>query len=224
MEDDELMANRNQDEKNEYEMNETNKNNNASQQNQVDSLTEDKTLRHRDYIYNYIDENTSEIDIFSYWRMYFYGIENVIDIILPYLLTTGFILPDETYNLAWDEHMNYGLVEVIGQYFKVITNQQDHHVRRFSTKVWDDKHEHGEKYYALMVKVLKRRELQESTNDEFSIALYFLLDILDGKIVFHNFNLPEFREYCIEAGHFYVGALILDDYVEQVETLDEERD
>ena len=97
---------------------------------------------------------------------------------------------------------NIWLVEVIGQYFKVITNQQDHHVRRFSTKVWDEKHNHGEKYYSSMVKVLKQRKLQEFTNDEFSIALDFLLDVLDGKIVFYNFNLPEFREYCIEAGHF----------------------
>ena len=77
-------------------------------------------------------------------------------------------------------------------------------------------------YYSSMVKILKWRKRKEATNDEFCIALNFILDVLDGRIMFYNFNLPEFCEYCIEAGHFYVGALILDDYLEQVDTLDKE--
>ena len=150
--------------------------------------------------------------------MYFYGIDDILEIMLTHLLLINFTFPKVTYNLEWNEDMHYGLVEVVGQYFKVITVYQEYKELKLPTQNWAEKHDYGEKYYASMVKNLKQKKCHETTNDEFYVTLNFLFDILEGKEDISNMNLPEFRKYCIEAGHFYVAALILDDYFEQLDT------
>ena len=69
-----------------------------------------------------------------------------------------------------------------------------------------------------MVKILKRKGCHEATNDEFYVTLTFLLDTIKGKTDISNMNLQGFRDYCVEAGHFYVAAQILDNYLEQLDT------
>ena len=68
--------------------------------------------------------------------MYFCGIDNILEIMMTHLLSINFTFPNITYNLEWNEDMHYGLVKVVGQYFKVITVYQENKELKVPTKNW----------------------------------------------------------------------------------------
>ena len=57
--------------------------------------------------------------------------------------------------------MNYGLVEVVGQYFKVITNYEENKLQKLPTQNWAEKHDYGEKYCESMIKILRRKSVRK---------------------------------------------------------------
>ena len=124
--------------------------------------------------------------------MYFYGIDDILKIILTHLLSINFTFPKITYNLEWNKDMHYGLVEVVGQYFKVITKYKEHKQLKLPAQNWAKKHDYGEKYYGSIVKILKRKRCNEASNDKFYVTLNYLYEVLKGRDGFSNLNLPAF--------------------------------
>ena len=103
-------------------------------------------------------------------------------------------------------------MEVVGQYFKLLTNYQVDNRIKYSGK-WDIKHDISEQYLNSMIIALNQRDVSKLYEDRGDLVFELLYNILNKYCVIEDLKLGEFEEYCNKMDYFTVAARIISQWM-----------
>ena len=134
-------------------------------------------------------------------------------------MTINYQMPRDEDFTKWDEDVHYSLMEVVGQYFKLMTNYHlDNNIKCVGK--WDIKQDISEKYLDSMIRALHQGDCSQMYDDAGDLVLEFLYDVINEYRAIEDLKLEEFEKYCHKWDYFTVATQILS---QMMTTADDER-